>query len=188
MLGCGNEFRSRFMHLYPARGSVPCAGNRKTMNMKTNITWFIIIAVVVVAQGGCASGERHAHKPSSASGTQSAAQTPTASSNSKPVPAHLATEPSRISLAATLEPEQFTGKTREAYRVVREVPQLIAQLPCYCYCDRGFGHKSLHSCYVDDHAAHCAVCVDEVLIAYDLQKRGMSASQIREQIITQFGG
>ena len=92
-----------------------------------------------------------------------------------------------MSLAPTLEPDKFTGKTREAYRIVREAPQLIAQLPCYCYCDRGFGHKSLHSCYVDDHAAHCAVCVEEVLAAHDLQQRGLSAPQIRERIIAQFG-
>ena len=106
----------------------------------------------------------------------------------KTVPAHYVTAPAASSLAPTLAPEKFAGKTQEAYRVVREAPQLIAQLPCYCYCDRGFGHKSLHSCYVDDHAAHCAVCVDEVLIAYDLQKRGLSAQQIREKIIAQYGG
>jgi len=104
------------------------------------------------------------------------------------VPAHYATEPPRNSLPPTLDPEAFTGRQREAYRVVREVPELIAQLPCYCYCDRGFGHKSLQSCYVDDHAAHCAVCVDEVLEAYNLQKQGLSAPRIRERIIAQFGG
>ena len=59
----------------------------------------------------------------------------------------------------------------------REAPQLIAQLPCYCYCDRGFGHKSLHSCFVDDHAAQCAVCVDEALLAYNLQKRACRPSK-----------
>jgi len=104
------------------------------------------------------------------------------------VPAHYKEVPSLSSLGSTLAPEQFTGLTRDAYRAVKAIPQTIAQMPCYCHCDRGFGHKSLHSCFEDDHAAHCAVCVDEALVAYRLQQQGLSAPQIREQIIAQFGG
>lgn len=157
--------------------------------MKRKIIW-VTIGVVVVAlaaiaitrlQKGPAQTESAAHSPEHSA-------SPLSVEANTVVPAHYETAPPRSSLAPTLAPEKFTGKTQEAYRVVREVPQLIAQLPCYCYCDRGFGHKSLHSCYVDDHAAHCAVCVDEVLIAYDLQKRGLSAQQIREKIIAQYGG
>ncbi len=103
------------------------------------------------------------------------------------IPAHYETAPPIGSLPATLPPERFNGKAREAYQAVRLVPQLIAQLPCYCHCDRGLGHKSLHSCFEDDHAAVCATCIDEALIAYELQKRGMSATRIREQIIAQIG-
>ena len=91
------------------------------------------------------------------------------------------------SLPPTLAPEAFTGKTRLAYKAVREIPETIAQLPCYCHCDRGFGHKSLHSCYVDGHASGCAVCVEEVLTAYRLQKQeGLSPEQIRERIIAEY--
>ena len=159
------------------------------MSMKRTLT-FVIIGVAVVALAAFALTRRQERPAQSDSSAHSAEHpsAPASSAGEKPIPAHYQTEPSRISLASTLDPEKFSGKTREAYRVVREAPQLIAQLPCYCYCDRGFGHKSLHSCYVDDHAAHCAVCVDEVLIAYDLQKRGLSAQQIRDQIVKQFGG
>jgi hypothetical protein len=90
-------------------------------------------------------------------------------------------------LGPTLPPERFTGPTRDAYRMVREIPETIAQLPCYCHCDQSFGHKSLYSCFQDDHASQCAVCVNEVLIAYDLQKNsGMTPAQIRERIIAQY--
>ena len=83
----------------------------------------------------------------------------------------------------------FTGKARQAYQVAGEIPQTLAQLPCYCHCDRGMGHKSLHSCFEDDHAAHCAVCVDEALLAYRLEKsEGLTASQVRERIIAQYSG
>ena len=102
------------------------------------------------------------------------------------VPAHYESAPSVADLKPVLAPAQFAGKARDAYQAVREIPATIAQLPCYCHCDRGMGHKSLHSCFEDDHAAHCAVCVDEALMAYRLQQEGMSASQIRERIIAKF--
>ncbi len=90
-------------------------------------------------------------------------------------------------LGPTLPAAQFIGKTREAYEVAKKIPETLAQLPCYCECDRGFGHKSLHTCFMDDHASHCAVCVDEALLAYKLQKEdGMTAEQVRQKIIEQY--
>ncbi|HLL71901.1 MAG TPA: CYCXC family (seleno)protein [Pyrinomonadaceae bacterium] len=92
-------------------------------------------------------------------------------------------------LPPVLPASQFTGMTRAAYAAVKEIPQTIAQLPCYCHCDEGFGHKSLQTCFVDDHAAHCAVCVEEALLAYKLQKEErLTPAQIRERIIAQYGG
>jgi len=87
-------------------------------------------------------------------------------------------------LAPTLPPREFIGKTRDAYRVAQQIPGTLAQLPCYCECDKAYGHKSLHTCFVDDHASHCAVCVDEALLAYKLQKEDkLSPEQVREKII-----
>ena len=112
-----------------------------------------------------------------------------------PLPAH--THSARVpayqdatevnNLGPTLPPAQFIGKTREAYEVALKIPETLAQLPCYCECDRGFGHKSLHTCFMDDHASHCAVCVDEALLAYKLQKEEkMTPEQVREKIIAQY--
>ena len=92
-------------------------------------------------------------------------------------------------LPPVLPAAQFTGLTRMAYAAVKEIPQTIAQLPCYCHCDENFGHKSLQTCFTDDHAAHCAVCVEEALLAYKLQKEErLTPAQIRERIIAQYGG
>lgn len=103
------------------------------------------------------------------------------------VPAFLTDDLSLKTLGPTLAPEKFVGKTREAYKAVKVIPRTIAQLPCYCECDKGFGHKSLYSCYEDDHAAHCAVCVDEVLLALRLLKEEkLTPEQIRERIIAQY--
>ena len=69
---------------------------------------------------------------------------------------------------------------------VRQIPMTIAQLPCYCHCDEGFGHKSLYSCFEDEHAAHCAVCVNEALLALTLEKQKLSPAEIRERIVAQY--
>jgi hypothetical protein len=53
----------------------------------------------------------------------------------------------------TLPPERFVGRARLAHEVAREIPEVLDQLYCYCYCDRSIGHRSLLSCYTDGHAA-----------------------------------
>jgi len=119
-----------------------------------------------------------------------AAATPDGHSHGEPgarVPAYAKTAAEWKSLPPTLAPEQFVGKTRAAYLAVKEIPQTIAQLPCYCYCDEGHGHKSLQTCFVDDHASHCAVCVEEALLAYSLHKEGrLNPAQMRERIVAQY--
>lgn len=103
------------------------------------------------------------------------------------VPAYFETTPVIDSLPPTLPPDQFFGQARRAYQVAREIPQTLAQLPCYCYCDEGHGHKSLHSCYESNHSSMCAVCVNEALLAYRLEKeQGLTPRQIRERIIAEF--
>jgi hypothetical protein len=90
-------------------------------------------------------------------------------------------------LEPTLAPAQFVGKARAAYQAAKEIPRTLAQLPCYCECDQAFGHKSLQSCFVDDHASQCAVCVDEALLAYKLQKEDkLTPEQVRQVIIEKF--
>jgi hypothetical protein len=111
---------------------------------------------------------------------------PQSTTPSHNVPAHFNAPPAASELGPVLASAQFTGKTREAYEAVTQIPATIAQMPCYCHCDRGMGHKSLHSCFEDDHAAHCAVCIDEALMVYRLQKEGLSATEIRDRIIARF--
>jgi hypothetical protein len=53
----------------------------------------------------------------------------------------------------TLDPARFVGKVALAHQVAREIPDVLDQLYCYCYCDKHLGHKSLLSCYTDGHAA-----------------------------------
>ncbi|MEW5976310.1 MAG: PCYCGC motif-containing (lipo)protein [Acidobacteriota bacterium] len=39
-----------------------------------------------------------------------------------------------------------------AYRIAGQIPSILAQQPCYCWCDQ-YGHRSLLDCFVSDHAA-----------------------------------
>ncbi len=52
----------------------------------------------------------------------------------------------------TLSPALFEGKTAEAYRIAREVPDLIEQMSCYCGCNKSHNHQNNLDCYVDRHA------------------------------------
>ena len=156
--------------------------------MKKNWLLMLGIAVLLVA-AILMVNSRNTSTPVPAADHQ-ASHTPieTPATTANTMPAHYTQPPSRSSLGPTLEPEKFTGPVREAYRAAREIPQTLAQLPCYCHCDRGMGHKSLHSCYEDDHASHCAVCVNEALLALKLEKeQKLSPAQIRDRIVEQFG-
>jgi Protein of unknown function with PCYCGC motif len=106
----------------------------------------------------------------------------------KPLPAFQSAESAK-NLKLTLSPDMFTGTVRAAYAAVREIPETIAQLPCFCRCDRSVGHKSLHSCFEDDHGAKCGICMNSALKAYKLQKeQKLAPEKIREQLIAEYAG
>ena len=69
-----------------------------------------------------------------------------------------------------------------AYDLAAEIPTVLHQQPCYCYCDR-MGHNSLHSCFESTHGARCATCLKEVYYSYQQHKKGRTAAQIRQGII-----
>jgi len=70
-----------------------------------------------------------------------------------------------------------------AYELASKIPNVIYQQPCYCYCDRGMGHKSLHSCFEGTHGAQCSTCMKELYYAYQMNKQHKTAAQIRKGII-----
>jgi Protein of unknown function with PCYCGC motif len=80
------------------------------------------------------------------------------------------------------ENAQYPYQTH-AYELAAKIPNVIYQQPCYCYCDRGMGHKSLHSCFSGTHGAQCATCMQELYYAYTMDKQGKTAKQIRAGII-----
>jgi Protein of unknown function with PCYCGC motif len=104
----------------------------------------------------------------------------------KRVPAYFKEPPDINLLPPTLSPALFSGQTREAYQIAKDIPQTLAQLPCFCYCDYSVGHKSLHSCFEDEHSVGCALCQDSAMMAKELKNDGYNIDQIREKLIAKY--
>ena len=84
---------------------------------------------------------------STSSGTAEAPREP------ERIPPFYESEEAAKPFPATLSPELFPGPyIAHAYRVAQQIPGVLAQQPCYCYCDR-YGHGSLLDCYRDRHGA-----------------------------------
>jgi hypothetical protein len=82
----------------------------------------------------------------------------------------------------TLDPDQFIGPVKQAYVFAGKNPALIAQLWCYCGCDKTDGHRSLLDCYRGNHGAICATCTGEALMAKQMSEQGSPVDQIRDAI------
>lgn len=68
------------------------------------------------------------------------------------------------------------------------------QIPCWCGCQQFLGHRNLADCYVradgqgyEAHAAGCAVCTTEAVIAEDTLDHGGTPAQVKATVDAQFG-
>ena len=85
---------------------------------------------------------------------------------------------------ATLDPKQFPDAlNRNVYGLAAKIRPVLYQQPCYCYCDRHAGHKSLLDCFVSAHGAECDICQKEAVLSYQLTQKGKTPAQIRAAII-----
>jgi hypothetical protein len=112
-----------------------------------------------------------------------------AQTDTSQVPAYHKSPPGKAQKLPAILPQSQRGAPAfqrdyqdHAYELAAKIPKVIYQLPCYCYCDRSVGHKSLHSCYESAHAAHCAACLKELYFAYKETKAGKTPTQIRAAI------
>ena len=80
------------------------------------------------------------------------------------------------------ENAQFPYQTH-AYELAAKISKVIYQQPCYCYCDRGMGHTSLHSCFSGTHGAQCGTCLKELYYTYTMYRQHKTAREIRAGII-----
>ena len=104
-------------------------------------------------------------------------------SDSNQVPVYFKRVQDAMPFPKTLDPSQFKIQSiREAYSAAKEIPDVLVQQPCYCFCQRQ-GHHSLLDCFRDLHATSCDICINEARLAGRLQREGKTAEEIRAAII-----
>lgn len=74
----------------------------------------------------------------------------------------------------------------KAYTIAKRNPQVLDQLFCYCGCAMSIGHKSLLSCFADNHAANCGICMDEAELAAKMVDKGEPMTKIADAIDRRF--
>ena len=85
--------------------------------------------------------------------------------------------------ADVLSPTIFDDeRTRAAYQVAKDIPDVLEQLPCFCGCMTSFGHKNNLYCFKDEHGSACEICQDIALDARKMHDQGMPTDKIRENI------
>ena len=73
--------------------------------------------------------------------------------------------------------------TREAFELVRQIPQVVDGIRCHCGCSEMEGFYSLLSCFEKDGMAqHCEVCQGLARLAHRMHRAGKSLDQIRAAV------
>jgi len=83
-----------------------------------------------------------------------------------------------IETRPVLSPAFFTGQVAQAYRVAAEIPKILDSQFCYCHCKKEKGHKTLLTCFTNNHGSKCETCINEALYAYELYKQGLTLDEI----------
>ncbi len=98
-----------------------------------------------------------------------------------PAPALIETRPLQ-------PPSKYTGRAAAAYQIAAEIPGVLDKLYCYCKCKENpmFLHKTLLTCYTDDHASNCGSCMQEAEMASQMTKEGKSPADIQAAIDTYY--
>jgi hypothetical protein len=85
--------------------------------------------------------------------------------------------------AGVLSPTLFGDeRTRAAYQVAKDIPEVLEQLPCFCGCMTSFGHKNNLFCFKDQHGSGCTLCQDIALDARKMHDQGLSIAKIQDNI------
>jgi hypothetical protein len=90
--------------------------------------------------------------------------------------------------SAVLDPEQYTGKTRNAYWIATQIPEVLNQLYCWCGCENRGVHRSALGCFEDRMGENCDVCQGTAEIAYAMVQKGITdAGTIQAEVDAKWG-
>ena len=93
-------------------------------------------------------------------------------------------QPALVETNPVLPDSGFAGRAAKAYRIAAEIPGVIDGLYCYCKCKENpmFRHKTLLTCFTNNHAADCDICMHEAEMAQDLTKQGKTPKEVRTAV------
>ncbi|MEE8484372.1 MAG: PCYCGC motif-containing (lipo)protein [Nitrospinota bacterium] len=76
---------------------------------------------------------------------------------------------------------RYRGRAALDYKRAVEIPEALDALYCYCRCKENprTRHKTLLTCFTDDHAANCGICLSQMEMAYEMTMEGKTAKEIR---------
>lgn len=75
----------------------------------------------------------------------------------------------------------------EVYEMAAQIPGVLDGLYCHCDCSKHSDHRSLLTCFQDDHGAACDVCLTEAALAYRMTTEGQSLKEIRAAVDGLYG-
>ncbi len=91
---------------------------------------------------------------------------------------------------AILDPNLFAKgyepDVKPAYEVARKYPDMLDRIHCFCECKESprERHKTLLTCFTNEHAAGCGICLREALLAAKLKDQGASDDQVEMTVET----
>jgi len=92
-------------------------------------------------------------------------------------------DPNLFADARIYEPD-----VRPAYEVAHKYPKTLDRIHCFCECEESpkFKHKTLLTCFTDEHAASCGICVKEALLAAELKRKGAPDEEVERLVESSF--
>lgn len=139
----------------------------------------VLLAVMVTGLSNVVLFALQQNEPS---GSSSAAASKEAG---QPIPPYHKSAADAKPLPRILPASDFSDRplVARAYQIASEIPTVLAQQPCYCRCDKEFGHTSLLDCFASTHTAGCGICMGETFFAFQMTKEGRTPAEIRAAIV-----
>jgi hypothetical protein len=94
-----------------------------------------------------------------------------------------------LTAADVVPAERYAAYPRiaEVYHMVAQIPEVIDGIYCHCDCSIHSDHRSLLTCFQDDHGAACDVCLTEAALAFRMVGEGRSLKEIRKAVDKLYG-
>lgn len=131
---------------------------KKSRNLILLVLGITVLAALIAANWPrrpteTATGPPATVAPSAGSAAPAEATQAEAAPSAERIPHFHARLEDALPLPKILPASQFRiPVVARAYRIAAQIPEVLAQQPCYCWCDK-IGHGSLVDCFATEHGA-----------------------------------